>query len=97
MKIQRYGCKRIVALLCIILILVYTSVVFLPHSHDECIDAECAVCLFIESSRNLLVAIALVWMACRLNVIISTITNSFFDNLSSREYTLVGLKVKLSD
>lgn len=88
--------KRTVALACMALLLVYTAVVFLPHSHD-CIYSECTACGLIETSRNMLMGIELiaaVYSFARLGLII-LIDRAY--GVSVREETLVGLKVKLSD
>ena len=50
--------KNIVVILCIIII-AYTSIVFLPHIHD-CARPDCTVCTLIETSRNSLIGLALI-------------------------------------
>ena len=44
--------KRIVALFCIILIVLYASAVFLPHDHNGC-ESECVACVAIETIEKL--------------------------------------------
>ena len=88
--------KSIVALLCILIILVYTSVVFLPHAHD-CARPDCTVCTLIETSRNSLIGLALIAVVYQFANIVFTISSSYKSILSGNKGTPVALKVKLSD
>ena len=88
--------KSIVALLCILIIVVYTSIVFLPHAHD-CVDPDCTVCALIETSRNTLIGLALLAVVYQLPNIVFTISSSYKSILSGNKGTPVALKVKLSD
>ena len=88
--------KNILALLCILIILVYTSIVFLPHVHD-CARPDCTVCALIETSRNALIGIALLAVVYQLPNIVFTISSSYKSILSGNKGTPVALKVKLSD
>ena len=88
--------KNIVAFLCIIIIIAYTSIVFLPHIHD-CVGPDCTVCAFIETSRNSLIGLALIAVVYQFANIVFTISRSYKSILSGNKGTPVALKVKLSD
>ena len=88
--------KNIVALLCILIIVVYTSIVFLPHVHD-CVDPDCTVCALIETSRNTLIGLALIAVVYQFANIVFTISSSYKSIPSGNQGTPVALKVKLSD
>ncbi len=96
MKIRFCALKKLCAVLCVVLIVAYASVVFLPHSHDS-VDTDCAACLIIESTLELLYLAVLI-------LAVGWLPQSFIYNpkpyihiLSGRESTPVGRKVKLSD
>ena len=88
--------KNIVVILCIIIIIAYTSVVFLPHIHD-CVGPDCTVCTLIETSRNSLIGLALIAVVYQFANIVFTISSSYKSILSGNKGTPVALKVKLSD
>lgn len=91
--------RRLFAVLagfCILMILAYTSIVFLPHAH-ECTSMGCSVCAVIETSRNLLLGIALFAVACLSMRFCFAIHNTHSYIEPIRDGTPVGLKVKLSD
>ena len=88
--------KNIVVILCIIIIIAYTSIVFLPHIHD-CVGSDCTVCALIETSRNLLIGLALIAVVYQFANIVFTISSSYKSILSGNKGTPVALKVKLSD
>ena len=88
--------KSIVAFLCILLVIVYTSIVFLPHIHD-CVGPDCTVCALIETSRNSLIGLALIAVVYQFANIVFTISSSYKSILSGNKGTPVALKVKLSD
>ena len=91
--------KSIVAFLCILLVIVYTSIVFLPHAHDR-VGSDCTVCALIEASRNTMnTMIGLVFAAAvhQLANILFTISCSYKSIPSGNNGTPVALKVKLSD
>ena len=88
--------KNILALLCILIILVYTSIVFLPHVHD-CARPDCTVCALIETSRNTLIGLALIAAVYQFANIVFTILCSYISIPSGNQGTPVALKVKLSD
>ena len=87
--------KNIVVILCIIII-AYTSIVFLPHIHD-CVGPDCTVCTLIETSRNSLIGLALIAVVYQFANIVFTISSSYKSILSGNNGTPVALKVKLSD
>ena len=88
--------KNIVVILCIIIIIAYTSIVFLPHIHD-CVGPDCTVCTLIETSRNSLIGLALLAVVYQLPNIVFTILSSYKSIPSGNQGTPVALKVKLSD
>ena len=88
--------KSIVAFLCILLVIAYTSIVFLPHIHD-CVGPDCTVCTLIETSRNSLIGLALIAVVYQFANIVFTISSSYKHILSGNKGTPVALKVKLSD
>ena len=88
--------KNIVVILCIIIIIAYTSIVFLPHIHD-CVGPDCTVCTLIETSRNSLIGLALIAVVYQFANIVFTISSSYKSILSGNKCTPIALKVKLSD
>ena len=88
--------KSIIAFLCILLVIAYTSVIFLPHAHD-CVGSDCTVCALIETSRNSLIGLALIAVVYQFANIAFTISSSYKSILSGNKGTPVALKVKLSD
>ena len=88
--------KNIVVILCILIIIAYTSIVFLPHIHD-CVGPDCTVCTLIETSRNSLIGLALIAVVYQFANIVFTISSSYKYILSGNKGTPVALKVKLSD
>jgi hypothetical protein len=88
--------KNIVVILCIIIIIAYTSIVFLPHIHD-CVGPDCTVCTLIETSRNSLIGLALIAVVYQFANIVFTISSSYKSIPSGNQGTPVALKVKLSD
>ena len=88
--------KNIVVILCIIIIIAYTSIVFLPHVHD-CVGPDCTVCALIENSRNTLIGLALLAVVYQLPNIVFSISSSYKSIPSGNQGTPVAHKVKLSD
>ena len=85
-----------VAFLCIVIIIAYASVIFIPHAHD-CVGADCSVCALIETTRNSLIGIALIGAAWQLSNIAFVIPNAHYFIFFGNSGTPVALKVKLSD
>ena len=89
--------KNIVVILCLIIIIIaYTSIVFLPHIHD-CVGPDCTVCALIETSRNTMIGLVLVATVHQFANILFTISCSYKSIPSGNNGTPVALKVKLSD
>ena len=88
--------KSIVAFLCILIIVAYTSIIFLPHAHD-CVGSDCTVCALIEASRDTMIGLVLVATVHQLANILFTISSSYKSIPSGNNGTPVALKVKLSD
>jgi hypothetical protein len=88
--------KNIVVILCIIIIIAYTSIVFLPHIHD-CVGPDCTVCTLIATSRNTMIGLVLAATVHQLANILFTISCSYKSIPSGNNGTPVALKVKLSD
>lgn len=85
-----------VAVLCIIIIIAYASVIFIPHPHD-CVGTDCSVCALIESSKDTLIGTALIGAVWHLSNITFLIPNTHYFIFSGNNGTPVSLKVKLSD
>jgi ABC-type glycerol-3-phosphate transport system permease component len=85
-----------VAVLCIVIIIAYASVIFIPYVHD-CVGADCSVCALIETSRNTMIGLALAATVHQLPNIVFTILSSYKSIPSGNNGTPVALKVKLSD
>ena len=88
--------KNIVVILCIIIIIAHTSIVFLPHIHD-CVGSDCTVCTLIETSRNSLIGLVLIAVVYQFANIIFLISSTYKSIPSGNNGTPVALKVKLSD
>ena len=88
--------KSIVAFLCILLVITYTSIISLPYEHD-CVGSDCTVCTLIETSRNTMIGLALVATVHQLANILFIISCSYKSIPSGNNGTPVELKVKLSD
>ena len=88
--------KSIVIFLCILLVIAYTSIIFLPHAHD-CVGLDCTVCALIEISRDTMIGLALVAAVHQLANILFAILCSYKSIPSGNDGTPVALKVKLSD
>ena len=86
--------KGAIAILCILVLLAYASIVFLPHAH-ECAGVDCSVCAIIETSRNLLLGDVLSVALCQLTCFSFVIHNTYSYIKFIRDGTPVGLKVKL--
>ena len=84
-----------VAVLCVVVIIAYASVIFIPYAHD-CVGADCSVCTLIETSRNTMIGLALAVTVHQLANIIFTISNTY-KSIPLGNDTPVALKVKLSD
>ena len=85
-----------VAVLCVVVIIAYASVIFIPYAHD-CIGADCSVCALIETSRNTMIGLVLAATVHQLANILFTISCSYKTIPSGNNGTPVALKVKLSD
>ena len=88
--------KCIVVFLCILLVIAYTSIIFLPHAHD-CVGSDCNACALIETSRNTMIGLMLVATVHQLANILFIIYCSYKSIPSGNNGTPVALKVKLSD
>ena len=93
---QSKNWKRIVALLCILIIVAYTSIIILPHAHN-CVGPDCTVCALIEISRDTMIGFVLAATVHQLANIAITISNSYKFMPLGNGGTPVALKVKLSD
>ena len=87
--------RQLLAFLCILFLLIYISVAFFPHAHPHR-DTECALCLLLQSSREILNALVLCAFLY-LTAAKPILTNTHESMMPPREATLVGLKVKLSN
>ena len=80
--------KSIVAFLCILVIIAYTFIVLLPHSHD-CVGTDCTVCALIEISRNTFIGLSVATLVHQLAdiffIIISVFQGGIFRGWLSRK------------
>ena len=96
MMMQGKKMKSAVAILCIVIIIAYASIIFLPHAHD-CVGSDCTVCALIETSRNTMIGLVLAATVHQFANILFTISCSYKSIPSGNNGTPVALKVKLSD
>ena len=88
--------KSVVIYLCLLLIIAYISVIFVPYTHD-CVGSDCTVCALIKTSRNTITGLILAAAVHQLtNVIFLILSTHKFIRLGN-SCTPVSLKVKLSD
>jgi len=85
-----------VAVLCIVIIIAYATVIFIPPAHD-CGGADCSVCALIETSCKMIIGLVLAATVHQLASIIFTITSTYKSVPLGDSATPVALKVKLSD
>lgn len=107
MKICQRTQGRLIALLCILLVVACTSVIFLPHSHEISFDSpahshgllhsECAICVVLDISRFMLLGLVLTAIIHVLAALGICIHHPYQYIPAGREATPVGLKVKISD
>ena len=85
--------KKVIILLCVVLVLAY---IFLPHFH-ECVQPDCVLCLMTEQLRDILVAVAV--YASMASLTACYIPTQYGNNhiYTIRDWTPVGLRVKLSN
>ena len=85
--------RKGIILLCIVLILAY---IFLPHFHER-IQTDCVLCLMTEQLRDILVAVAV--YASMASLTACSIPTQYGNNhiFTIRDWTPVGLRVKLSN
>ena len=88
--------RKLLSILIIVLLVAYALIVYLPHGHD-CLEADCAVCNMIDSTRDILIGASLLAIAQILPRIIFMPPALHERILLFSEGTPVGLKVKLSD
>ena len=86
----------VIVVLCIVIIIAYASVIFIPHAHD-CVGADCSVCALIETSRNSMIGIALIGAVWQLSKMLFEIAHAHYFVFFGINGTPVALKVKLSD
>ena len=88
--------RRLIAIICILLIFVYTSALLLPHSHEGD-DENCAACAFLRSSSGILAAFVLYLTTCFDDGSLRCKLDMFRNALILHDSAPVWLKVKLSD
>ena len=96
MKKTRHWLKKATVLLCILFLLLYISVAFFPHAHESR-DADCALCALLQSSRDILYALALCALLYHFCGQSARTLVAHHRVQQIRDITPVGLKVKLSD
>ena len=92
---QSKNLRYIAIFLCLLIIVPYTSIGFLPHTHD-CMGLDCAVCALIEASRNTLFGLKLASPIHSANIAFALLI-AYKPVSSGNDATPVALKVKLSD
>ena len=107
MKIGQRTQSRLIAVLCILLVMACTSVIFLPHSHEMSFDSsaqshglfhfDCAICVALDISRFMLLGLLLTAIIHTLAALGICIHHPYQYIPAGREATPVGLKVKISD
>ena len=95
-KIKQY-LKISIAALCVILILAYAFIVFLPHSHGGVCDSDCITCALIEKAEDALIAFLCCAAIFQMLDRDYLAPGDYYSKLSVKEATPVGLKVKLSN
>ena len=98
---------RLIALMCILLVVACTSVIFLPHSHEMSFDSQaqshglfhfdCAICVALDISRFMLLSLVLTAIVHTLAALGICMHHPYQYIPAGREATPVGLKVKISD
>lgn len=107
MRIFRNTQGRLIALLCILLVVACTSAIFLPHSHEtstdsmshahEFLNSGCVICVVLDISRFMLLGLVLTAIIHALTALGVCIHHPYQYVPAGREATPVGLKVKISD
>ena len=107
MKIGQRTQSRLIAVLCILLVMACTSVIFLPHSHEISPDAmanshgflnsNCAICVVLDISRVMLLGLVLTAIIHSMTALRICMDPPYQYVSAGREATPVGLKVKISD
>ena len=88
--------RRLLSILIIVLLVAYAMIVYWPHGHD-CLEADCAVCNMIDSTKDILIGASLLAIAQMLPRIIFILPALRERIVLFSEGTPVGLKVKLLD
>lgn len=88
--------RRLLAVACILLVLVYASALLLSHSH-ECEGENCAVCALTKPSVCIVAAIELYLIFSLGCGYLYRCFDPFHDALILHDSAPVWLKVKLSD
>ncbi len=96
MKHGSVKARKLLAMICAILILAYAFAALLSLSH-KCSDAACEICLLFARSRAALLLITSIFAVFGLLNLSKTALYSDKRIPCCRENTPVGLKVKLSD
>ena len=95
MKRENSILEKLLALLCILLILAYAAITFVPHAH-ECRNTDCALCEMIDLSDEILIGLSLAALFSQL-LAFWRVLCAYTYLPSGREATPVGRKVKLSN
>ena len=87
---------RVVSLICVALIVLYASAVFLPHDHNGC-DSECVACTVIETSKKLLACLLICVLLTNVGLFEKIFLAAGIDKILLIKNTPVKLRVKLSN
>ncbi len=88
--------RRLFAVVCILLVLVYASALLLSHSHEGGAE-NCAACALIKSSSGIVAAVGLCFILSLGNSTAYRNFDLFRNALILHDSAPVWLKVKLSD
>ena len=88
--------RRLLAFICILLVLVYASALLLPHSHEDG-DEHCVICALIKVTGGIPAATGLYFLFSFREASPYRCFDPFHDALILHDSAPVWLKVKLSD
>ena len=87
---------RVVSLICVALIVLYASAVFLPHDHEDC-DSECVACVVIERIEKLISGLTVCALLTGLILSDRAFAIAEICGIKILKNTPVKLRVKLSN
>lgn len=88
--------RTAIALLCLALILLYASAVFLPHDHERC-DSHCIACTVMETGKSIFAGLTSLSLLVALDPTEQLLALLGPEGIFSIKNTPVKLRVKLSN